>query len=191
MAKIMNAVFGIGIAVIVFIVVLLGIQAFYPAPEYSKYCNDSFYSKPFINTMYDCPRNITVDECISITENEGINSEEYKAQDEAMMACNNKYEEANKTYSKTFFILASILGLILIIAAYLLLNIMSLSAGIAFSGIVLLVVAFVKGWKDTDDTVKFLIGLVIAAVIIYLALKINSRFSEEKQTSKPLLKKKK
>jgi hypothetical protein len=41
MAKVMNAVFGIGIAVIIFIVVLLGIQAFYPEPKYDKYCNNS------------------------------------------------------------------------------------------------------------------------------------------------------
>ena len=71
--------------------------------------------------------------------------------------------------------------MIAIIVAFLLLNIMSLSAGIASAGIVLVIIAFVRGWNDTNDIMKFLFGLVIAVVIIYLALKINKRFSDEKE----------
>ena len=184
MAKVMNAVFGIGIAVIIFIVVLLGIQAFYPAPTYEKYCNDTQYlTAPAAptQTFYDCPRNMTVDACIITLGNTEYNATEQKAYNDKMTACSDTYTAANKSYSKIFFIIASILGMIAIIVAFLLLNIMSLSAGIASAGIVLVIIAFVRGWNDTNDIMKFLFGLVIAVVIIYLALKINKRFSDEKE----------
>ena len=38
MVKVMNVVFGIGIAIIVFLVVILGIKVFYNEPVYEDYC---------------------------------------------------------------------------------------------------------------------------------------------------------
>ncbi|MGV8168929.1 MAG: hypothetical protein ACP5N3_02630 [Candidatus Nanoarchaeia archaeon] len=185
MSKIMNAVFGIGIAVIVFIVALLGIRAFYPEPTYEKYCNTSIYSQPYpAFSIYDCPRNVSVEECINIMNTKGVDAkttEEMQAQETQMRVCSEQYDKASKSYNKIFFIIASILGLIAIIVAYLLLDIMSLSAGVAFAGIVLIIVAFARGWNDSNDILKFVIGLLIALVVIFLAIKINSRFSDKKK----------
>jgi len=180
MVKILNAVFGIGIAVIIFIVALLGIKAFYPEPQYETYCNNSFYTTPYpVMSFYDCPQNITVKECNDLMTSKGVDSKEYARQEKENMECSTKFDTATKSYNKIFFIIASTLGLIAIIVAFFLLSIMSLSAGTAFAGIVLIVVAFVRGWNDSNDTLKFGVGLVIAVVVIFLALKINKKFSNE------------
>jgi hypothetical protein len=182
----MNAIFGIGIAVIIFIVALLGIRAFYPEPQYSTYCNDSIYSTPAMPTMSfsDCSQNITVAECNALIGKNTDYISYNKKIDLEMQECNTKYNDANKAYGKIFFIIASILGLIAIIVAYFLLDILSLSAGIAMSGIVLIIVAFSRGWNDTNDILKFVVGLVIAIVIIFLTLKVNKQLSNEKTKRK-------
>jgi hypothetical protein len=181
--KIMNVVFGVGIAVIVFIVALLGIQAFYPEPKYEKFCNISMYSTPVISTytIYDCPDNMTVVDCRKLIYEKDINSSETKAREKEQQDCSTKYDEANKNYGKIFFLIASILGLIALIVSFFLLNTINISAGVASAGIVLLIVAFVRGWNSTNDIFKFVAGLIIGAVIIFLTLKINKRFSGEKE----------
>jgi hypothetical protein len=181
--KVMNIVFGIGIAVIVFIVALLGIQAFYPAPEYEDFCkNDYYYAKPMpVSSIYDCPGNITVTECIAIINENEKNASEYQIRDNEMQECNTKFNEAQDRYGKTFFLIACALGLIALIASFFLLNYINISAGVAFAGIVLIIVAFVRGWRGTDDIVKFITGVVIAVVIVYLTLKINNRFADSNE----------
>jgi hypothetical protein len=184
MVKIMNIVFGVGIAVIVFIIALLGIQAFYPQPEYGKFCNSStIYAQPTQYTVYDCQDNLTVLECKKFLNDKQINSPVTKAQDAEQQRCSTAYDTASKNYNKTFFLIASILGLIMIIVSFFLLNIINISAGVASAGIVLIIVAFSKGWSNTNDVLKFVVGLVIGAVVVFLTLKINKRFSDKEETN--------
>ncbi|MBN1156008.1 hypothetical protein JXA85_00185 [Candidatus Woesearchaeota archaeon] len=169
MVKVLNAVFGIGIAVVVYIVVLLGIQAFYPEPEYESFCNetmDSRYEDP-INTFMKCPDNITVGECRALMDE--------KSDDK----CWDEYDEAEKVYSKNFFVIASILGVILVVIAFFLLNTTNISAGVACAGIVLILWAFMRGWESTDPKVKFITGMGIAAVVITLAVIVNKKLSKK------------
>ena len=184
--KVMNLVFGVGIAVIVFLVALLGIQAFYPQPEYEKYCNISIYSAPAVSTftIYDCPDNMTVVDCRKLIYEKDMNSPETKSREKEQMDCSTKYEEAQNNYGKTYFLIASTLGLIALIVSFFLLGIINISAGVASAGIVLIVVAFTRGWQGTDDVVKFVAGLIIGAVIVFLTLKINKRFSDKKESKK-------
>lgn len=186
MIKVMNIVFGVGIAVIVFIVALLGIQAFYPEPQYEKYCNISIYSTPAVSTftIYDCPDNMTVVDCRKLIYEKDMNSPETKEREKEQIDCSTKYDEANRNYSKNFFLIASALGLITLIVSFFLLGIINISAGVASAGIVLIIVAFSRGWQGTNDVVKFVAGLIIGAVIVFLTLKINKRFSDKEENKK-------
>lgn len=181
MAKVMNFVFGVGIAVIVFIVALLGIQAFYPSPSYDKFCKPDYYTAPAkpTATIYDCPSNMTVSDCIQVINTAEVNSPEYKARELEMQQCSTKYSEATKNYGRTFLIVAVAIGLIALIVSFFLLGIVSISAGVASAGIVLIAVGFVRGWNGTNDIVKFVAGLIVAAIIVLLTLKINKRFGSE------------
>jgi hypothetical protein len=172
MTKALNTIFGIGTAVVVFILILLGIQAFYPAPQYEDYCNDTGYYEPY--GLETCPDNITVGECrLTIKENE------YPQQ-----SCYEEYNQAEKSYSKNFFIIVSILGVILLVISYLLFNLPNIGAGIAFAGIVLIMFSFIRGWQGTDDMLKFFVGLIITTIVIIFSLKTNQRITNKKVTKK-------
>lgn len=183
--KVMNLVFGIGIAVIVFIVALLGIQAFYPEPEYEDFCNISMYSAPAVSTftIYDCPDNMTVVDCRKLIYEKDINSPEAKVREKEQVTCGTEYDEARKNYNKNYFLIASILGLIGLIVSFFLLNNINISAGVASAGIVLIIVAFTRGWTETNDILKFVVGLVIGIVVVFLTIKINRKFSDREENN--------
>ena len=183
--KVMNLVFGIGIAVIVFIVALLGIQAFYPEPKYEDFCNMSMYSFPAVSTftIYDCPDNMTVVDCRKLIYEKETNSPEAKSREKEQVTCSTEYDEASKNYNKTYFLIASILGLIGLIVSFFLLNNINISAGVASAGIVLIIVAFTRGWTETNDILKFVVGLIIGIVVVFLTVKINRKFSDREESN--------
>ena len=173
MSKVLSAVFGIGIAVVVYVTMLLGIQAFYPAPEYEDFCGDEpRYEEPVM--LYEgCTDDMTLAECRKQIS-------EQKGRDIKMEECHQEYENAEEMYGRNFFIIASILGTIAILVAYFLLNITSLyitniSAGVACSGIVMVLWAFMRGWESTDEKLKFAVGLIIAVIIITLTVLLNKK----------------
>lgn len=171
MTKVLNVVFSIGTGVTVFVLLLLGIQAFYPAPKYENFCE--VWPGP-VSVFEKCADNITVGECRA-----GIGEEEQAAQ-----KCPKEFREANKIYNKNFFVIASILGVITVLAAFFLSKIISISAGSALAGLVLILVAFIRGWESTNDKLKFIVGLIIAAIVIALAVIINKRIVKQKDDLK-------
>jgi hypothetical protein len=176
MSKVLNVVFGIGIAVVIYILVLLGIQAFYPAPQYQDFCNQTLSSTPYISGYDSCADNITVGTCRASMKVDNVYNKE-------MQKCSTEFDNANKTYGKNLFIITSIIGVIIILIAFFLSSIASISAGITISGIVLIMFGFIRGWQGTDDRLKFVVGLIVAAIIIFLAIKVNKR-TEKKITKK-------
>jgi len=172
MAKALNVVFGIGIAVVIYIVVLLGIQAFYPTVEYEDYCNDTSYRsmKPIMG-FHDCENNITVQECKVLMESPEF-YEDPQAED-----CWQNFDDAEEKYNKNFFIIATLIGTFILIASYFFLSITNISAGIACSGVVLILWGFMRGWESTDHTIKFIISLLIATAVIFLAVKVNKKLN--------------
>jgi len=165
MAKVMNVVFGIGIAVLIFIVVLLGIQAFYPAPTWENFnCTYPEMSKPY----YGCSDNMTIAQCNSL-QTPQVNPAEQRKYDE----CNQRFQEADKTYGKVVFFAAFIIGMIAVIISMFLLNMTNIAAGVAFSGLVLIIYGFIRGWSATNDTLKFVTSIIAAIVVIIFAVRVN------------------
>lgn len=171
MAKVLNVVFSIGTGVVVFVLLLLGIQAFYPAPKFADFCGESEPQYEPAAAFEKCADNITVGECRAT-----IRTGEEKSQ----KCFFKEFDAANKIYNKNFFIIASILGVIVILTAFFLSKIINISAGSALSGIVLILVAFVRGWENTNDKLKFVVGLIIAAIVITLSIIINKRIAKQK-----------
>lgn len=174
MSKVLSAVFGIGIAVVVYVSMLLGIQAFYPAPQYDDFCDEETrYSEPFFG-YEGCSDEMTLGECRKqISEGEGGKKE--------MQKCNEDWNAANEIYSKNFFIIASILGVLAVLISFFIfirvtsITVTNITAGIACSGIVMILFAFMRGWQSTDDKLKFVVGLIIAAIVITLSVILNKR----------------
>lgn len=176
MAKVMNVVFGIAIAVIIFIVVLLGIRAFYPQPTWENY-NCTY---PEMKPYYGCTDNMTIAQCNALQASQSnTNTADQKLFDE----CNKKYNDADKNYRTIVFFIVYILGIITLIVSMFILDMTSIAAGVAFAGIVLIFYGFTESWGTTNDIMKFITGLVAAAVIIVFAViiqKKNSKNSKRK-----------
>jgi len=176
MAKVMNVVFGIGIAVILFIVVMLGTQVFYRESTWDSY--NCTYPKEFYTTMEICPDNISVLQCREMVKSATvINDADQKKFEE----CNNRFNNAQKIYGKNLFIINNIVGIILIVASLFLFSMINIAAGTAFSGLVLIVYGFMRGWQGTGDVLKFIVALIVAIIFIYFAVIINKRYSKSKR----------
>jgi ABC-type multidrug transport system permease subunit len=67
-----------------------------------------------------------------------------------------------------------------LVLAYFLSNLPNIGAGIAFAGIVLIIVGFIRGWQSTNDMLKFLIGIIIAVIVIFFSVKTNNKMSKKK-----------
>jgi len=174
--KVMNVVFGIGIAVILFIVVTLGVQVFYKAPLYEDFCNYSAY--PEAVPIYDssiCPDNMTVKDCNALVKEKQATIDK---QNEYYNACNNEYQDVDKVYGKNVFIINNIIGIILVVASLFLFSLINIAAGTAFAGLVLIIWGFMRGWQGTGDVLKFLVALAVTILFVVFAVIVNKRYSK-------------
>jgi len=176
MAKVMNTVFGIGIAVILFIVVMLATQVFYKAPVYEDFCNTTYYDKPI--AVYDstiCPDNITVKECNAIiTEKQST----LDKQQQEMEKCSKAYSEADKIYGKNLFVINNIAGIIAVIISLFLFSMVNIAAGVSFAGLALIIYGFMRGWQGTGDVLKFIVALIVAILFVVFAVFVNKKYEK-------------
>ena len=161
----MNVVFGIGISILIFIVVLLGIEVFYPRPTVEDFGCDAI--KP---TFATCDANITVAECREIERLEL--SSEYQE-------CWDRYTESRDIYNKNFFLVTATIGFIAIIASMYLFSMINIAAGTAFAGLALIVFGFTVGWQSADDILKFIVSLLITVVVVAFAVIVNKRYEKK------------
>ena len=177
MAKAINAAFGIGIAIILFIVVLLGIQVFYQSPSIEKICPD--YNKPVFSyfDFNSCNETISVKECREWLKNQSFDFEREKN----LQKCYEEFNEQNKVYGRNLFIITNLIGIIFVLISLYFISMTNISAGIAFSGIVLIVYGFSRGWNETGDSLKFIVSLIVAILFILAARKLNKKKNQKFQ----------
>ena len=172
----MNTVFGIGIAIILFIVIMLATQVFYKAPVYDNFCNSSRYVLP--SPVYDsaiCSENITVKECNLLVKYNQTNVDKENAY---FNGCNTKFQDADKNYGKNLFIINNIAGIIFVVVSLFLFSMVNIAAGTAFAGLALIVYGFMRGWQGTGDVLKFVVSLIVAVIFIYFAVIVNKRYNK-------------
>ena len=175
MAKVMNTVFGIGIAVLLFIVVMLGTQVFYkePTADASGF-NCTYPTQPFDYSL--CAENITIKECNNLLKtNPTLNLKVQADYD----ACWQRFNEAEKTYGKNLFIINNVAGIVLVIVSMFLFAMINIAAGTAFAGLALIIYGFMRGWQGTGDVLKFIVALIVAALFITFAVIVNKRYSKK------------
>lgn len=173
----MNTVFGIGIAIILFIVVTLGVQVVYKAPVYEDFCNNSYYDKPM--PIYDstiCSDNMTVKACNELVKEKQTTLDK---QNEYFTLCQKNYNDAEKIYGKNVFIINNIFGIISIIASLFLFSMVNIAAGTAFAGLTLILWGFMRGWQGTGDLLKFIVAFIVAVLFIVFAVMVNKRYSKK------------
>jgi len=161
MANVLNAVFGIAIAVLVVFTVTLGIKAFFPpptAPDHQDFCGGEHIKPLMPNETYVQPQ------C-----------------EKDQQVAYNVYDQARQEYGKIQFFIGILVGALLLMVTYFVWNWTNIAAGLGTGGIALVIYGFFNGWDATGDPVKFVMLLVVAGVVLLLAWKLNKRFRGEKK----------
>ncbi|MBT3304296.1 hypothetical protein HN592_03955 [Candidatus Woesearchaeota archaeon] len=165
MGHAINVIFGIAIAIIVYLVIILGIKAFYPEPEYLDFCEEY---RDVISPLAieECEGNLTVQECRTLAREKEIDNRDN---------CHKPYQKARESYNRNLFLITMIIGLILIVTSLFTLGMINISSGLIMASVVLIVYGFIRGWDSANDILKFVFALADAVIIIAFAVMLNKR----------------
>ncbi|MFA5992728.1 MAG: hypothetical protein WC796_03415 [Candidatus Pacearchaeota archaeon] len=191
--KIKNLILGLAIVVLTSFVAIYGIKAIYgDSPQYNDFCEN--INKPImfeINNSQQC-------------ESFGGNWTSYGPYIDTMnrdpkitgycdlyYECNNKFEEAQKSYSKNLFLITIPVGVVLIVIGAVLFSLEAIGAGIMLGGIVTLIYGAGSYWPSANNTFRFLISLIGLVIVIFLGYWINRELVKEGKFKKLMKKFKK
>lgn len=173
--KIINLILGLGTAIILTSLVSLGIETFYPAPEYPE----------FDSTQESEPRDFNCDfnDLKCLDEQQASDDAYYDAldrqqaqQDEGYDKKLKDYDEKNEAYSRNFFVITNIIGLLVFLGGFLLLLVSTMATRSVAIGIVLAGMASIVGgyatslWSGGNDKSEFAVALLVAVIIIVASM---------------------
>lgn len=177
--KFKNVVLGIGIFVVFALVLFQGLETFYATPKWEDYC--SFRSTPIVAGKIDCPvipdLQNKADACWNDQKGEFVY--EYDSNgcpiDGYCDACRIDYENALDIHSNRVFIIAIIVGILTFVVGLFLLAKEPVGSALMASGIWSVFFGVVKNWRNFSDSWKFLLLFILLVVLIWLALRFNSK----------------
>src|SRR3989338_9552986 len=118
--EIKKVALSIGIAVLTTLFIVFLIDAVYTLPEYSDYCNETFYPpQPVKLDIQNCTEINTEHLANQCYNNEGEIRFKYDSKGCAIEAyceyCVKDYNKANSNYNKNIFYVSAIIGILLIV----------------------------------------------------------------------------
>jgi heme/copper-type cytochrome/quinol oxidase subunit 4 len=133
---------------------------------------------------YDVPCDKTDTKCVADREAEraAFDAEQKKYADE-----DKAYNDAMKVYNRDVFIIANVLGLLIFGLGFWLIFSTSLVSqaapiGIMMAGFWGIIYGYGRGWGSIGDQLKFVVGLIIAVILIGGSIWLMQRYSQrEKQ----------
>ncbi len=174
-----NIVLGVGIFIVYFLVLLYGIQTFYPEPKYEDYCTyryPTIYREPAVNCTYSSELSAKEQACYAI---KGEFRSEYDSRgcvtDGYCDECGINYQDAISKYNTNVFWIALIIGLITIIVGYSIFSIEPIGSGLMASGVLAIVYGSVRNWQNFTNAIKFGLLVFVLIVLILLALRVNKK----------------
>ncbi|MBL7054459.1 hypothetical protein ISS05_01745 [Candidatus Woesearchaeota archaeon] len=194
MSKIKIVILGIGIALVLAFVIGFGVDTFYKSPQYEDFCDES-KGRQIIDTPEECEAkngewnefesvktiSLRQDEliCTKISEDEkevNLNCRTREGFEgpsgncDIFSKCNKEFQEAEKPYAKNSFIIIIILGLVaVILGSYL--KLISVSSGIMGGGVLVMIYAAMRFWRNLDEYLRFAILVITLAVLIWIGYK--------------------
>lgn len=187
-----SVVLGIGIFVVFMFVLGYGIEAFYSSPQYDHFCNGTQYSGPYpvkadgmtnSNCSFSPALQSEQDACIAEGgypifqyDNSGctVGLKECNT-------CNQKFTEASNQYAKGIFIIALIVGIIVLLVGYLILSVEPVGSALMASGIGAIVYGSARNWVNLSNIWRFLLLLLALVILIWIALRVNKAVSAKKK----------
>ncbi len=154
-----NVILTISIAIICVFFVAYAIQAIYPSPIYSDYCDEKI-STPFTNNSVECEGN------------NGIWTDYGKGEGycDYYSVCSKEYNDVKDVYERNVFIINLILGIIIILLSFLL-TVDSVSTGFMGGGTILLIYGTIRHWSDLSNVLKTIMLGFVLGILIWLGYK--------------------
>ena len=153
--KIKEIILGIAIAIIFLMFCVFGTKLIYDEPDYEDYCDYQELSK------------------IDYTNDSFYYTQVYQE-------CSDKYDEANKNYSKTMFIISLIFGVLIISICTIFISINSISGGLMFGSLMFIIYGTSRYWNYMDDLMRFIVLGAALAVLIYVSYWVSKRKEDNK-----------
>jgi len=181
-----NVVLGIGIFIVFMFLLHNGIRAFYDAPQYEKFCNNSMYDvykSPlvYVNCSYPVALQIQEQQCSASGGFPVYNYSEQGCQVAVKYCntCNNDYNDAMKAYNKIVFVIALIIGIIVLLVGFFILSIEPVGSSLMASGIGAIVYGTISNWENLGNIGRFLLLLLAFVILIWIALRINVKIGDK------------
>ncbi len=194
MAKMKLVILGIAIALVLAFVAGFGVDTFYKGPEYEDFCEE-FMERKLINTQEECeakkgkwtefegvrPTELRRNEliCTKLSDDsDGISlncrsRDNYEAPTGSCdpdFYCRKEFNDVEEVYAKNAFIILIIVGLVAVIAGvYLKLH--SVSSGIMGGGVLVMLYASMRFWRNLDEYLRFAILVITLVVLIWIGYK--------------------
>ena len=190
--KVKNLVLGIGIFIVFMFLLHNGIRAFYSEPKYEQFCDNTrldYYSYPEkISPTYGM--NCTYPKQLRETEQKCYNEEGqpiYEYDDNGCQIsveecdfCKKYLNDAEIAYQKIVFVIAIIVGIIILIVGYSVLSIEPVGSSLMASGIGAIVYGTIYNWQNLDNLSRFFLLLISFIIIIWIAIKLNTLKQKKK-----------
>jgi len=177
MSKSRQVLLAIAIAIVFVFFVGFGISTFYKTPKYEDFCEDRFFERPY-------PRPLKESEnCTFIEPSEDLKAE---CREKGKVApkydengciesyycetCNKEYRDTREIYNRNVFIVATGIGIIVLIIGFAL-KMTSVSSGLMSGGILTILYGIIRYWTDLPDYGRFIILGIILVILIWLGYK--------------------
>lgn len=182
--EVKNLILGAIIAVIFVMFCAYGTNLAYKSPKYENFCNTT--------SMYrsDIPQKIMPQNCTNWQAMEVVRSNCYNQngfpiseydsngceKSITCSTCNQDFQKADEIYSKNLFIISIVIGVIVIIISFLMLQVPAVAGGLMLGSLFYILYGTARYWGFMNDWLRFIIlgvALVVLIGIAYYAARRN------------------
>lgn len=163
----------IAIAVLSLLVITLGIEAFYKSPKYDDFCkmNPEPYREQIPGKVCDYSQSNEEYQC---SLNKGMPTYEFEKDGcrkyKECNYCNKNFEEVQKPYDRTVFIVHVIAGVILILMGmYFKLDFVG--TGFIYGGILNILTGVIRYFSEMSPIIRFVTVLIALIIVVFVAVK--------------------
>lgn len=85
--------------------------------------------------------------------------------------CQKNYQSANDLYQRNLFVVLIVLGILSLIAGFLLSASSVVSLGLSFGGVLSLIIASIRYWSSMDEFIRVIILGIALVILIWIGIK--------------------
>jgi hypothetical protein len=165
----------VGIAIVVNLFIFYLVDAIYKEPVYTDFCPERQVNK-LIESEAACLE-IGGQWNENINRGQDVTIPEYPYPKQAAgycnpdFTCNKQFEDVMKVYNRNVFVVFVIAGILLLAGSVYLGGAEAVSLGLAFGGVIALIIGSVRYWSDMNDILRVIVLGVALVALVYVAWK--------------------